>query len=51
MGETFVGKGFCEFNHLQTSRSNLANGVTQLQNGEKLLQYSHSEKLESKRFR
>ena len=33
MGETFAGKGFREFKYLQTSRSNLANGVTHLQNG------------------
>ena len=44
MGENFPRKGFCEFNHLQTSRSNLPNSVTQLQNKDRPLRYHHSEK-------
>ena len=50
MGEIFAGKGFCEFNYFQTSRSNFANSVTQLQNEDKLLRYSHFEKLGRKKF-
>ena len=51
MRETFAGKVFCEFINLQTSKSNLGNGVTQLQNQDKVLRCSHSEKLGSKRIR
>ena len=50
MGETFAGKGFCEFNYLQTLRSNRANGVTHLQSGYKLLRESHSENWDVKGF-
>ena len=34
MEETFVGKGFCEFNHLQTLRSNLANAKSITKRGQ-----------------